>query len=162
MKVVHINTMDCGGGAAIACSRHCEAMIKAGCESCMLVVSKTGHQTFVPYSRWGWRSLLSTYYRVMSRKRINKLKATGEFSIMHYGYPFHKVQSVRDADVIFLHWVNGSALSIKGIERILKLGKPTFWYMHDMFPITGGCHHSLFCDGYANDCSNCPLVMFKK
>lgn len=158
MKIVHINAADCGGGAAIACSRHCEAMIKAGYESCMLVVSKKGHQKFVPHSQWGWRSLLSTYYRVMSTKHIKKMNVTGDFSIMHYGLPFHKVQSVKDADVIFLHWVNGNALSIEGVEHILKLNKPTYWYMHDMFPITGGCHHSLSCDGYTMDCGNCPLI----
>lgn len=158
LKIIHINATDCGGGAAIACSRHCEAMIKARCDSRMLVVSKRGHQSFVPYSRWGWRSLLSTYYRVMSIKRVGKLKATGEFSIMRYGCPFYKVQLVKDADVIFLHWVNGNALSIDGVEDILKLNKPTFWYMHDMFPITGGCHHSLSCEGYTKDCSDCPLI----
>lgn len=38
LKIIHINATDCGGGAAIACSRHCEAMIKAGCDSHMLVV----------------------------------------------------------------------------------------------------------------------------
>ena len=28
LKIIHINATDCGGGAAIACSRHCEAMIE--------------------------------------------------------------------------------------------------------------------------------------
>lgn len=41
MKIVHINAFDSGGGAAIACARHCEAMIQAGHEVTMLVIAKS-------------------------------------------------------------------------------------------------------------------------
>lgn len=47
MKIVHINAFDTGGGAAIACARHCEAMIKAGQEVTMLVVAKSSRLPFV-------------------------------------------------------------------------------------------------------------------
>ena len=77
---------------------------------------------------------------------------------MAFGHGFHKMQEIRDADAIFLHWVNGSTLSIAGIEKILRLGKPVYWYMHDMFPITGGCHYSLGCEGFLHQCKDCPLI----
>lgn len=47
MKIVHINAFDSGGGAAIACARHCEAMIRAGHEVTMLVIAKSSRLPFV-------------------------------------------------------------------------------------------------------------------
>ena len=52
-------------------------------------------------------------------------------------------------------------LSTKEVENILKLGKPTRWYMHDMNPITGGCHYSMECVKYMQHCQNCPMIQRK-
>ena len=93
---------------------------------------------------------------------MSSLKATGSFSVMQYGHSFDRIKEVKEADIIFLHWVNQNTLSIKGVEHILRMGKPTYWYMHDMFPITGGCHHSLGCEGFQNKCTDCPLIKNKK
>lgn len=165
MKIVHINTSDTGGGAAIACARHCEAMLSDGHDAKIFVVTKTSRKDYVPHPHWGWRLYLLPIYRVLYSKFIGKLQSMGTFSVMKYGLPFFNLNEVKNADVIFIHWVNGNALSLKGVESILNLGKPTYWYMHDMFPITGGCHHSLTCNGYKNDCVNCPIIgntKFKK
>jgi glycosyltransferase involved in cell wall biosynthesis len=70
----------------------------------------------------------------------------------------HKDAVVQDADVIILHWVNGGMLSIKAIENILKLNKPVYWFMHDMWPITGGCHHAFECEKYKSHCERCPMA----
>lgn len=157
-KIVHINASDAGGGAAIASIRHAEAMKMIGIDSCLLVAYSSSHKKIVKKPHWGWRSLLQLYYSA-KRIRMNKeLSPIGTFSLMNDGMPLYNDNVVKAADVIFLHWVNNETLSIKGVEKILKLGKPTFWYMHDMFPITGGCHHSLGCDGYKKECNNCPLI----
>lgn len=162
MKVVHINTNDLGGGAAIAASRHCEAMRAAGIDAVLKTLTKVSHKPFVKKIHLGLRALLVQLLSLLHLRLIKKLKPTGTFSVMRYGHPFYKDCDVKDADVIFLHWINSNALSIKGVEKILKLGKPTIWYMHDMFPITGGCHHSLGCDGYQKECKACPLVKCHK
>lgn len=158
MKVVHINTNDLGGGAAIAASRHCEAMIRNGIDAKMITLTKGSHKPYIKKIHLGIRALLTFVFTFLHGRLLKNIKPTGTFSVMCYGHPFYKDRDVRDADVIFIHWVNSNCLSIKGVENILKLGKPTVWYMHDMFPITGGCHHSLDCDGYKSDCKNCPLV----
>lgn len=62
------------------------------------------------------------------------------------------------ADVIYLHWINGAMLSIRGVESIVKLGKPVYWFMHDMYPLTGGCHHSYHCTKYQTKCKECPFM----
>lgn len=63
----------------------------------------------------------------------------------------HKL--VKDADIIFLHWIN-SFLSYKTIEKVLELGKPMIWVMHDTWLFTGGCHVNQLCERYKEACGN--------
>lgn len=162
MKIVHVNQTDSGGGAAIACIRHAEAMTKVGHNVLVITSEKYGHNPIVKKPHWGWRSFFSLIKLVLYERLLRQINAIGTFSVMRYGMPFSRLKEVREADVIFIHWVNNNAMSLRGIENILKLGKPTYWYMHDMFPITGGCHHSLTCDGYVKECLQCPLIKSNK
>ena len=66
---------------------------------------------------------------------------------------------VKEADVIYLHWVAGY-FSFKNLNDLAKLGKPIFVFMHDMWPFTGGCHHSMGCLGYTKDCNHCKMFSF--
>jgi glycosyltransferase involved in cell wall biosynthesis len=82
-----------------------------------------------------------------------------------YSYPIlgtdvTKYEMVREADVIYLHWVQGGFLNLSGYEKLAKLNKPVIVFMHDMWTITGGCHHSFSCDKYQTECFDCQ--MFKK
>ena len=54
----------------------------------------------------------------------------------------HNLPLVQEADIIYIHWINGGFLTVKEIESILKLGKPTFIFLHDMWLLTGGCHYA--------------------
>lgn len=148
MKIVHINATDARGGAAIACMRHNEAMNSIGLKSEILV---SNHPT-------GFERILRSIYFRLNIKREKKLLSIANFSLMDFGMPLYKNPILRDADIIFLHWVCANTLSIKGVERILQLGKPTFWYMHDMFPFTGGCHYALNCTEYMKKCMDCPQI----
>jgi glycosyltransferase involved in cell wall biosynthesis len=47
-------------------------------------------------------------------------------------------------------------MNLSGYHKLVKLGKPVIIFMHDMWTITGGCHHSFDCDKYKNECSDCP------
>lgn len=158
MKVVHINWSDTEGGAAIAATRMCEAMRRTGIDATMLTLKKNGRKSFVHKLHLGWKSIFSVLNDVALAKDIKRVQSVGTFSLMKRGYDFTKDSAVQAADVIFIHWVNNNTLSLKGVEQILKTGKPVFWYMHDMFPITGGCHHSLGCDSYQKQCANCPVI----
>jgi glycosyltransferase involved in cell wall biosynthesis len=159
MKVIHINAHDSGGGAAIAAYRHCEAMYRAGIDSKMLVLIRRDID----------KPLVRSYYR---KAILGKFLVTLSSCIMgRLLQPFHpKVEFniplltpdvashplVKDADMIYIHWVGAKMLSAHDVERILKLGKPVRWYMHDMNPITGGCYYSLDCEKYKTSCENCP------
>ena len=49
-------------------------------------------------------------------------------------------------------------LSLKNIQDILKSDKPVVWTMHDMWPITGICHHAETCTNYTTCCHDCPAL----
>lgn len=160
MKVVHINTQDSGGGAAIAAFRHCEAMKRNGIDSLLLVHRKHKFSDLVRDVKPGSfisrlaKKIISPYFNRIKRKA----QPMGTFSIMYEGEALAENCIIKTADIIILHWVNSNFLSISEIEEILKLGKPTIWYMHDMWPITGGCHHSMGCDKYKTSCDECHLI----
>ena len=163
MRIVHINLSGSNGGAAIAAYRlHCE-MRKNGLDSKMLVAFQ------------GIRSRQEGVYQFSIRKKlhhkvnvmINQLlypasKIIGTYSFAFNGCDLSKENDIREADFIYLHWINMGMLSIYDVERILKLGRPVFWFMHDMWPLTGGCHHAFDCTKYLEKCIDCPLLHRKR
>ena len=44
------------------------------------------------------------------------------------------------------------------IRKIFLSGKPVVWTMHDMWPVTGICHHAGDCTHYQAQCHDCPLL----
>jgi glycosyltransferase involved in cell wall biosynthesis len=80
----------------------------------------------------------------------------GLFSSFKYGIDISKCHEVVESDIIYLHWICASFINFRILKKILKIGKPVFWFMHDMFPITGGCHYSYECTKYYVDCKGCP------
>lgn len=156
--VVHLSYSDVHGGAAIAASRHCEAMIRAGIDSKLVILEKSGSNSYAETPFIGLNKLKIALNKKISIKESSFVNSSGTFSGFSRGFDFAGIETVREADLIVLHWINGDMLSVRGVEKILELGKPTVWYLHDMFPITGGCHYSFDCNGYTGDCSNCPVV----
>ena len=160
MKVVHVNFSAKKGGAGIAAFRLHQAMRKTGMESSMLVAENT----FTSLSDTGVHRLnklavfkMSIYNKL--ERLIFKIYGTITYwAIGLWGADISKHPLLLDADLIIIHWVNEGMLSIKGIQKILKLEKPVYWFMHDMWPITGGCHHAFDCLKYKEKCGNCPLI----
>lgn len=159
LKVVHINTSDTGGGAAIAAVRHVEAMRRAGIDAAIVCIKKDSDKQFVyPVVN----SKLALFFDLVKEKVMflfqkHCLSTVGTFSINYSSHRLHKLPIIQDADVIFLHWVN-RFVNTNEIEKLLRLGKPTFWFMHDMYPITGGCHHALDCNKFTVECHSCPMI----
>lgn len=160
MKIVHINAADSLGGAAIATFRHCEAMREAGIDAKMLVLNKKKEipyiYSIIPNSKWA-KIKSSLINQIMSILLI-PFHPWAVFSFPVLSVSVAKHPLLKEADLIYIHWVAGSMLSTREIERILNLGKPVRWYMHDMNPITGGCHYAIDCKQYETECRNCPFL----
>lgn len=158
MKVVHLVSTD-KGGAARAAMRISKALNCAGVESSLLVLHKNVEDTqiFSIYkSNISWNC-----YRAVRRIRsckISNLGLDGKIYFAHISHNLTRVQCIKDADIINLHWVSDGFLNEKDIEKISAMGKKIVWTMHDMFSFTGGCYYDKECGGYMSGCERCPLV----
>lgn len=160
MKVVFISHSDLLGGASVVTYRLMHALREQGVDARMVVYTKVSNDPFV-------ENLSTRYIRglkfMSERARImlsNGLSRTDLFkvSIANVGLPLHHHPWVKEADVIALGWINQGLLSIRGIKRLGKLGKPIVWTMHDMWCMTGICHHAFECDHYREKCGDCRFL----
>lgn len=161
MKIVHINHADNIGGAAIAAYRLSIAMCRAGVDSKMLVYRNLREND--PMVVGLLSSRLSLFFHQVRIRLLTLFikyyfKPFGTFSIPYSGMSIHNHPLVKSADVIILHWVSSGMMTMKELERILSLGKPVFWMMHDSYPYTGGCHFFWECDRYTKGCEDCLLI----
>jgi glycosyltransferase involved in cell wall biosynthesis len=92
----------------------------------------------------------------------NTKKEYGMFSYPIIGSNISEMDVVKEADVIYVHWVLNGFLSLKNLEQLIKLDKRIIFFMHDMWTITGGCHHSFGCDKYMKQCHNCKFFIGEK
>jgi len=157
--VVHLCTqMDHGGAFQGAFNLHL-ALRKSGVESRILAREQTrevsGSTCWDP-DPWGKKKL-----RKLSLKKIwsNRTEISNtHFSLDFLGVDVSAHPWVRAADVIHLHWV-AEYLSSFSLARLACLNKPIFWTLHDLRPLTGGCHFPAGCGRFRSGCHNCPQLI---
>lgn len=163
MKIVLINTSEQTGGAAVACRRLMTALRKAGGEVKMLVGGKCSSDpdvvqvkvnSWISRLRFLWERLVIWINNGFSRKNLFAV------SLADTGVDISKHDLVRSADVIHLHWINNGFLSLDDVRRLLALGKPVVWTLHDMWMLTGICHCARDCGYFKEECRCCPLLRF--
>lgn len=144
VNVLFVNTSEKTGGAAIAAGRLRRALEKEGVQTALAV--RSGKMGF--------------YWERASIWFANHLSREGLFSvdIANWGEDITKTRQFQEADIIHLHWVNQGFLSLKGLDKIFRSGKPVVWTMHDMWPVTGICHHARDCERYFTECHDCPQL----
>lgn len=160
MKIVIINKSDSTGGAAIVSRRLMEAFRREGEDARMLVCEKLTDSPYVELAATPSvikRKFLIERLKIFISNGFNR-KTLFKIDTGEVGLPLWKHPLVKEADAILLNWVNQGMLSLKGVERILKLGKPVIWTMHDMWNMTGICHHAGSCTHYLKNCGNCPYL----
>lgn len=162
MKVVLINRSDWRGGAAVASHRLVDALRSRGVDARLLVML-ADRKPMPPYVEEYGRSARGKGYFLAERAGIfaaNGFNRADLFKVStaRYGFDLSRHPDVLSADAILLGWVNQGALSLGGLNRLLALGKPVIWTMHDMWPATGVCHLPPDCDRYQADCGRCPLL----
>ena len=160
MKVLIVNTSERSGGAAVAASRLMKALINNGVKAKMLVRDKQSDSLTVvglsksPMLHWHflWERFVIFCRLHFSRKHLF------DIDIANTGSDITKLREFQEADVIHLHWINQGMLSLNGIHKILRSGKPVVWTMHDIWPATGICHLTLGCHYFVNRCANCKYL----
>ena len=143
MKVLIVNTSQQTGGAAIAASRLNKAL-GSEVESRMLVRDALPGTDDAVSLRGSWRHKARFVYERGVVWLNNGMRRDNLFSIdiANVGEDITRLPEFVEADIIHLHWINQGMLSLDGIAKILKSGKPVVWTMHDMWPFTGICHYA--------------------
>ena len=157
-KVIHVQySIDSAGSAAL---RLHKAFLKANIDSSILSLlyinngdKKISHLSGMANRIAGWDQKLEHPIRKNIKPQY------GLFTYPMLGTDISQLPQIQDADIIYLHWVLHGFLNINNFEQIIKLGKPVIFFMHDMWTITGGCHHSFECNKYKTKCFDCPIFI---
>ena len=163
MNVVHVNSFDRGGGAAIAVKRISKALTYSGVNSKILVQKKSGNEgtiSEVSADLFSKISYLARFTFDESYIRLFTKQERGRFSNPFPGVDISNHTLIKYADIINLHWINGGFLSLNSLYKLKNLRKPIIWTLHDMWAFTGGCHYSLECGKYLCECTQCPSLLF--
>lgn len=163
MKITFLCRSDLRGGAAIVTYRLMLAMREEGIDARMLVCEKLSDSPYVDYCAPKWKiqySFLKERLDVFFHNGFNR-STLFKIDTATDGLPVWNHPWTRDADAIYLAWVNQGMVSLKGVSRLAKLGKPLTWIMHDMWNMTGVCHHAGSCTHFYKNCGDCPLLSKK-
>ncbi len=160
LKVALICHSDLLGGASIVTYRLMHALRDAGVDARMVVFNRySTDENIQEGAKRLHRGVTFFTERLgialgngFSRKNLFKVSTAST------GLPLHKHPWVREADVIALSWINQGLLSLSGIQKLAALGKPIVWTMHDMWCLTGICHHAQECRGFTESCGNCQFL----
>lgn len=166
MRVVHISTSISESSANTKLHK---ALLKSGIDSNVLVFSHSGEIDHV-YDLNLTEVRTNLYEKIENRLKkivVKKRKADAQiykdlpFSFGDVGMDLHKIKLIKSADIIHLHWICGF-LSLKTIQKLLRLGKPVVWTCHDSWPFTGGCHVRYGCKRFEQNCGMCRMFEVKK
>lgn len=150
-KILHINTMDIGGGAARIAYDLNEGINKYygdKFESTLLVGRRKDYDN----------SNIIDFEISKSEINFNGIltRMFGLDSVYSNTFSKHFTKEFIDQyDVIHLHNIHGYFFDVKLLE-LLK-DKKVVWTFHDMWPITGHCAYSYECQKWKKECNRCEL-----
>lgn len=163
-RIVIVNKSDTTGGAAVVSFRLMTALRALGVDARMLVAEKLTDSPYVELLAPRWRlklAFLSDRLGIaiangFDLKTLFKLDAAA-FGIDIGGHPL-----VKGADAVIISWINQGVLSLRGIGKLKEKRNDIrlLWMMHDMWNMTGICHHAGSCTRYGNPgkCGDCPML----
>lgn len=162
-SVLHISTSDMVGGAAIAAHRLHNALKAYGFSSTMLVKNRQSSDGDVgsintPFASSQImerveRRLQKLELRLSSRTVSRELSSFSDDRVPE----FRPLLYPPTADVVNLHWV-ADFIDYRKFFGTYPSGQPLVWTLHDMAPLTGGCHYAMSCDRFTQKCGACPLL----
>lgn len=156
MKVLALNTFDADGGAARAAVRLCRSLRAEGTDARLRVMRKSTDLDWVDVegSTLGKLQGLARPLLDTLPLRREAQRSSSPWTVGWLPWPAID-RAVADADVVHLHWLGFGFLSPR---QILSWNKPVIWTLHDMWPVTGGCHYTAGCERFQQACGSCPQL----
>ncbi len=185
IKVLTLNTNNSAGGATKACLRLHQSLIDNGVEADLLMLEQPqnvarGHSFYEFYTQQeiAKRAKISVVKKICQKvlyelgrneEAITNKRNAYEAKLieqkrhgsetMHFAQSRYRIQEhplYKEADIVHLHCMINNFLDYPSF--FANATKPIVWTLHDMTPFTGGCVYSEGCEGFINDCSNCPQL----
>jgi glycosyltransferase involved in cell wall biosynthesis len=155
MRVIHFSTYGPVGGAGKAAYGIHSGLLKAGCDSRMVVAHAAGNHDGV--SEWpGVKERVE-----LSRTATAELEPRSDFNpdlSPVFGSRGEEWDFIDVPDIIHLHWIAGFVFASDIRQLYERYRTPIVWTMPDMHPLTGGCHYSNGCQRFAERCGSCPVL----
>lgn len=151
MKILHICRLGTEG-AGNAAFRHSEALKRAGYNSKLLVLKGSSKEVVLGLN---FQNKAKAFISKVFNHVIGYPKYVWHYMYGNYG--LWKLNIIKQADIVYIHWIN-DFLGYKDIGYLLSTKKIVVWFLHDMWPVTGGCHYSLDCINYKGECKSCPQL----
>lgn len=159
-KVVIVNHSDSIGGTSVVSFRLLQSLRREGIDARMVVFTKSSREPLIsPVSSRSLRGLAFCAERAhillaagLDYDHVFKV-STGNFAVGISSHPW-----VQEADILLLQWVNQGMMNVSELRRLHRAGKKIVWTQHDMWGMTGICHHAHECDYYMDQCGNCQYL----
>jgi glycosyltransferase involved in cell wall biosynthesis len=78
-------------------------------------------------------------------------------SIAHPGLALERHGLIAAAEVLHLHWTSW-LVPPATLRAWLGTGRAVVWTLHDLWPMTGGCHYPGACEQWRSACLACPQI----
>jgi len=162
MKILHVNTSDTHGGAARAAYRLHQALLNGNIDSKMLVQKKTSddHTVIAPTSKFekGINLLRPTLDNLPLQRYKHRSQSLFSPAWLPFSQVPKKIARI-NPDIVHLHWIAGTMMSVKDLT---KIDKPIVWSLHDMWAFTGGEHIDEGQQHYLDRCGNSKVLKSNK
>lgn len=156
--ICHFSSDDQQGGAAAAAYRLHRALIEAGADSCLYVREKRSNDLTVrkvpPLVVPSWQDRVERLWRRSSPSPSYTFNVDEPPRV---DIAWLQSQLTRPGVLVF-HWVD-RFLDVPAMARLARHCRgPVLWVLHDLEPLTGGCHYSFECERYRSACGACPQL----
>jgi glycosyltransferase involved in cell wall biosynthesis len=149
MNSIHI-VFAARGGASLAAQRFHEMQNISGFDS--EIIFKVNKMSFYNSIRHPLISISAGLDKLVTKNPQNYF-----FSVFR-----SRIQSIyfkaKDKSITHLHWIPG-IVALSDLSNLAKRSLKVYVHLHDMWFLTGGCHHSLECNQYVTDCQSCPQIL---
>jgi glycosyltransferase involved in cell wall biosynthesis len=148
MRVLFVHVGDAGwGGGQIQMLRLQTALRRRGVEARILCRDRTREDSVALPRRDRLERLIR---HVTCRLGLNEIHCLGSFDIPG-------TEAFRRADVLDFHCLHNNFFNYLALPTLSR-SKPVVLTLHDMWPLTGHCHHSLDCTRWTSGCGRCPYL----
>jgi glycosyltransferase involved in cell wall biosynthesis len=104
-----------------------------------------------------FKILKSFLFNILDRLSFLSLSKKIKFSNGFIGKLPLSINEINKFDILHLHWINNGYFNLNNLAEI-KI--PIVWTIRDMWPFTGGCHYSLKCKNFYEECKKCPSIKY--